>query len=74
MAARRPPEPLLAVLGAVGGLVGVAAARCGGGCASCLACAVPLVGLVTAAVVTGRRRREAPGPRPEARLRSPGAG
>jgi hypothetical protein len=54
MAPRRR-EPLLGALGAVGGLVGVAAARCGGGCASCLACALPALGLVAAALATGRR-------------------
>jgi hypothetical protein len=56
MAPRRP-EPVLGVLGAVGAALGVVAARCGGGCGACLACAVPVLGLAAAALVTGRRRR-----------------
>jgi hypothetical protein len=51
--ARRRPERLLGALGAVGGAMGVAAARCGGGCGACFACAVPALGLVVAALVSG---------------------
>jgi hypothetical protein len=73
MAARRP-EPLLGALGAVGGAVGLVAARCGGGaCSACLACAVPAVGIVVAALVTGRGRRDVPPPSPCA-PEAPGAG
>jgi hypothetical protein len=57
------PEPLLGALGVVGGAAGVVAARCGGGaCSACFACAVPALGLVIAALVTGRRPRQADAP------------
>jgi hypothetical protein len=69
--ARRRAEPLLGALGALGGAVGVAAARCGGGCGACFACAVPALGIVVAALVTGRRRPE---PAAEGRARPGAAG